>query len=214
MGISAARASASMPKVKRQASAWRTERRQHNVSPPLIKEREVIRFCYFSATLLVVALQCGPSMGTEACFGQPDKAKVISSNCVCPAGTTKELYIPFATPEEGIDDPKFYGMTIYLCNGSSHSTSTPSSRSSERSSPSKPDDASQCISSWKKPMQNGYIEWGIKNSCDAAISFDYDDCNPDEDLQVVCKATSATVGGHREFSNSNYHNPARARNYR
>jgi hypothetical protein len=80
--------------------------------------------------------------------------------------------------------------------------------------PARPSDLSQCISSWRKPMHNGYIDWGLKNSCEVTITFDIDDCDSNEDMQPVCEVKTLTVAARSETSGSNYHKPANARNYR
>ena len=63
-------------------------------------------------------------------------------------------------------------------------------------------------------MNNGYIPWGLKNSCDVAVYFDYDFCDMNPDLQPVCVLKTGTVPAHSEFSDSNYHIPANVRHYR
>ncbi|HWX13498.1 MAG TPA: hypothetical protein VNY06_01240 [Methylocella sp.] len=95
-----------------------------------------------------------------------------------------------------------------------HATSTPEQSTDNGKSPYRPVDVTQCISSWRKPMNLGYIDWGVKNSCDVAISFDIDDCDMNEDLQAVCTVKTLTVAAHSDYDGSNYHQPANARNYR
>src|SRR5580700_8583578 len=73
-------------------------------------------------------------------------------------------------------------------------------------------EAEQCISSWRRPMQNGYIDWGLRNSCDYPIAFDFDYCNTDADMQADCTVKTGTVSRQSEFSDSNYHQPANVRN--
>jgi Domain of unknown function (DUF4189) len=80
--------------------------------------------------------------------------------------------------------------------------------------PSRPDDPVQCISSWRAPMANGYIDWKVTNSCDVAITFDYDDCDMNEDLLPVCTVKTDSVPARSYYTGSNYHKPANARNYR
>lgn len=63
-------------------------------------------------------------------------------------------------------------------------------------------------------MYNGYIQWGLKNSCDVSISFDIDYCDMNPDLQAVCTVKTMTVAAHSETGDSNYHQPANVRNFR
>jgi hypothetical protein len=77
------------------------------------------------------------------------------------------------------------------------------------------DDATQCISSYRHNMANGWIPWGVINSCDIYIDFDFDNCNPDPDsMQPVCALGTKRISPHGRIDDQNYHQPANARNYR
>jgi hypothetical protein len=76
------------------------------------------------------------------------------------------------------------------------------------------DDAQQCIASWRNPMNNGYIQWGLSNSCDFPVAFDIDYCDMAPSMQATCTVKTVTVSRNGDFSDSNYHQPANARNYR
>lgn len=76
-------------------------------------------------------------------------------------------------------------------------------------------DQTACISSSRSAMKLGYIDWVVINSCSHNVTFDYDECDPDPaSMQPVCKPATNTISHNSEFRGSNYHLPARARNYR
>jgi hypothetical protein len=164
---------------------------------------------------LAISIQNARAWGPdrEECYG-PNKYRNVGAVCICPPGTTKDNEHRLGNFCSSSDPSCFHTYSIN-CVSPSGSLNTSSQHSgSKPDAPARPNDPAQCISSRRSPMRNGYIDWKLTNNCDVKITFDYDDCDMNENLQAACKVKTDFVPARSYHSGSNYHQPANARNYR
>jgi len=95
------------------------------------------------------------------------------------------------------------------CGGGS--ANTPSS-SGGAGAAAQPSDPRSCIDANTLPHQTAWSVTNFKNVCDGRVTFDYDDCDQDTNLQQQCK--TKTVSGHSGLRVDNYKKEPVARNFR
>jgi len=68
----------------------------------------------------------------------------------------------------------------------------------------------------ERTKKNGrYVDYVVQNSCDRSVTYDYDDCDQDSNLQMVCKTKTTSIGRRRTSGlSSNFRNPPNIRNFR
>jgi hypothetical protein len=80
--------------------------------------------------------------------------------------------------------------------------------------PGRPSDPKSCIDANTLPHQTAWSVTNFKNTCDGSVTFDYDDCDQDANLQQQCKVKTATISGHSSLRVDNYKREPVARNFR
>ena len=77
-----------------------------------------------------------------------------------------------------------------------------------------PTHPSFCLEVKTLPHQTAWSTTNIKNACDGSVTFDYDDCDQDANLQPACSNKTATLTGHNSMQIYNYRKEPMPRSFR
>jgi hypothetical protein len=97
------------------------------------------------------------------------------------------------------------------CGGAGSSPANPTSGGNAAGRAADP---RSCIDGTTLPHQTAWSVTNFKNVCDGSVTFDYDDCDQDANLQQQCKSKTVSISGHSSLRVDNYKREPVARNFR